>query len=330
MRPAQLAPDEDLPSLDTVLPPWPGRTVELDGRALHVRETPAARAGLDPALYVHGLGGSATNWTDVAGLLAGHVDGQAIDLPGFGWSDPAPPGGYRQRPLADRVVRWIEHSDRGPVHLLGNSLGGAVVLRVAAQRPDLVRTLTLVSPAMPVVQARSVHARMLPMMLVPNITEIAERRVAAIPPERMARMVVEMCYADPSRVPPQRLEEAAREQVRRRGLAWTTEAYVRTLRGLVYSYLAPGERSLWRLAGQVTAPTLVVWGRQDRLVDVRLAPRTARAVPDSRLLVLDRVGHVAQMEQPRTVARAVAALLEERRAPVADSRSGRRWDADLP
>lgn len=312
MHPARLVPDEELPPTAPVPPPpWPGRTVQLDGTALHVRETPPTRDGLDPALYVHGLGGSATNWTDVAALLAGRVDGRAIDLPGFGRSDPAPRGGYRQAALADRVARWIEHDGRGPVHLLGNSLGGAVALRVAAVRPDLVRTLTLISPAMPVVQARSVHARLLPMMLVPNITELAERRVAAIPPERMARMVVEMCWADPSRVHPERLVEAAREQVRRRGLAWTTDAYVRSLRGLVTSYLAPGERSLWRLARQVAAPTLVVWGRQDRLVDVRLAPRTARAVPDSRLMVLDRVGHVAQMEQPRPVARAVAALLED-------------------
>ena len=57
---------------------------------------------------------------------------------------------------------------------------------------------------------------------------------------------------------------------------------------------------MWRIATRpITSPTLVITGRQDRLVDVRVAPAVARLIPDSRLLVLDRVGHVAQMERPR-------------------------------
>jgi pimeloyl-ACP methyl ester carboxylesterase len=92
------------------------------------------------------------------------------------------------------------------------------------------------------------------------------------------------------------------------------DAYLRTMRGLISSFVRaylPGPGSLWRLARDVTTPTLVIGGRQDRVVDVRVAPQVARAVPDSRLLILDGVGHVAQMEVPRTVARAVVALLEE-------------------
>jgi pimeloyl-ACP methyl ester carboxylesterase len=73
----------------------------------------------------------------------------------------------------------------------------------------------------------------------------------------------------------------------------------------------PGSNSLWRLARRVTVPTLVVGGRRDRLVDVRVAPQVARVIPDSRLLMLDSVGHVAQMEEPAAVARAVLDLLDE-------------------
>jgi pimeloyl-ACP methyl ester carboxylesterase len=86
------------------------------------------------------------------------------------------------------------------------------------------------------------------------------------------------------------------------------------MRGLIASFLRaylPGAGSLWRMASAVRAPTLVIGGRQDRLVDIRVAPRTAMAIPDSRLLILDGVGHVAQMEVPRLVARAVVALLDE-------------------
>jgi len=60
----------------------------------------------------------------------------------------------------------------------------------------------------------------------------------------------------------------------------------------------------------VTVPTLVVWGTRDRLVDVRLAKRTAAAFPRADLLVLPGCGHVAQMEDPQTTARGVLALWE--------------------
>src|SRR5690606_33058222 len=91
-----------------------------------------------------------------------------------------------------------------------------------------------------------------------------------------------------------------------------------------------GAASLWRLAERVRVPTLVVGGRQDRLVDVRVAPQTARVIPDSRLLMLDGVGHVAQMEVPRLVARAVVALLDEvaGRPPVEPPRP--RWRPPRP
>ena len=86
------------------------------------------------------------------------------------------------------------------------------------------------------------------------------------------------------------------------------------------------------------APTLLVWGDRDRLVDVAIAPRAARTYPDVRLLVLPGVGHVAQMERPETVARAFLGMLEElgARTPWAPSAGVRarrhvtarsRWEA---
>lgn len=314
MTDASLAPDDALPPAGGPLPPpWPGRLVELDGFATHVRDTPGTSPRAEPALYVHGLGGSAQNWTDLAGLLSDRLAGQAIDLPGFGRSDQPGRGGYRQSALAARVARIIEHAGRGPVHLLGNSLGGAVVARVAATRPDLVRTLTLISPAMPFIQPRSAHARMLPVLMVPRMRRAVAERVRSVPPEQLARGILALCFADLSRVPPQRMAEAVEEATARQQVPWAAEAYVNTLRGLAGSFLVPGGRSLWRLATRITAPTLVVWGRQDRLVDPLLAPRTARTIPDSRLLLLDGVGHTAQLEVPRILARAVLAFLDEAR-----------------
>lgn len=313
MKRARLVGDEKLAPPGPVVPAWPGRSVRLDGTLTYVRDTPARAPDAEPALYVHGLGGSSQNWTDLAGLLADRLDGQAIDLPGFGHSDPA--RRYTLGAFANRVIRWIEHSDRGPVHLFGNSLGGAITVLVAAYRPDLVRTLTLVSPAMPFLDPRrSLQSRIIPLLALPRADRIATRRLAQIAPEELARQVLAACFADPSRMPPERLALAIEEAQVRFTAPHYVGAYLGTMRGLISSFLRaylPGSGSLWRIASRITAPTLVIGGRQDRLVDIRVAPQVARLIPDSRLLILDGVGHVAQMEVPRMVARGALALLDE-------------------
>ena len=318
MRRARLVPDDVLPPAGDLAPPWPARSIMIDGRLAHVRDTACRTPGAEPAVYVHGLGGSSQNWTDLAGLLADRLDGQAVDLPGFGRSEPT--GRYSIVALADWVARWIEHAERGPVHLFGNSLGGAVAVQVAGARPDLVRTLTLISPAMPFLDPRrSFHGRMLPLLMIPRADRFAARRLAAIDPADLARMVIASCFADPTRYPAQRFAEALEEAQLRYTVPWYTTAYVRTLRGLVGSFLRaylPGAGSLWRVAERITAPTLVIGGRQDQLIDIRVAAQVAAVVPDSRLLMLDGVGHVAQMEVPRLVARAVWAMLDEVAAGV--------------
>src|SRR5215471_6288554 len=91
MKRAALVPAGVLPPLsavDGVIPQWPGEAVRLDGSVTFVRRTPPRTDKAEPALYVHGLGGSSLNWTDMAYLLADRLDAEAIDLPGFGFSDP--------------------------------------------------------------------------------------------------------------------------------------------------------------------------------------------------------------------------------------------------
>ncbi len=68
------------------------RTAVLPGLELAVRVRPPLRTGLPPALFVHGLGGSSQNWSELMAQLADTVDGEALDLPGFGWSPPPPTG----------------------------------------------------------------------------------------------------------------------------------------------------------------------------------------------------------------------------------------------
>jgi pimeloyl-ACP methyl ester carboxylesterase len=282
--------------------------VSLPGQRLFVRSAPNPRG--EPAVLVHGLGGASTNWTDLMALLQSRLSLRAPDLPGFGHSPPPDSGDYRIGALARAVARLIERDGRGPVHLFGNSLGGAVSVRLAAQRPDLVKSLVLVSPALPDLRPRTGTIGV-PLMALPGVGEQVWRRVSAMPPQRQVQAMLELNFADPSRVPAQRREEAVAEYRRRFALPYSGDALARASRGLLSAFLEPGPEGLWRQARRIHVPTLLLYGARDRLVDPRRARRAARTFRRSRLVLLPGVGHVAQMEVPDLTARFVGDFLDD-------------------
>lgn len=307
-RPARAGDRDGLAELDDAVEPWPGQVVDVGGRAVHVRTTPGP-AGATPTVYVHGLGGSATNWTDLAGLLSPLSPGHALDLPGFGRSAPPADGDY-SLPAAARVVTDYLRAT-GPANLVGNSMGGAISLLVAARHPELVRTLTLCAPAVPDLRPdpRRLSDSRLLLAFVPVVGKQARASLRDTSPQARAEQMVRLCYGDPTGVPEHRLAQAAQEYAERADMAWGTTALGRSFAALVQSWVTlPGRRSLWSLARTITAPTTVVWGTSDKLVNVDKAARVTSHVPRSRLLVLSGVGHVAQMERPLAVARALRSM----------------------
>lgn len=297
------------------------RSVELPGVTLSLRSRPPAREGLPPALYVHGLGGSSLNWSALMPLLHDVVDSEAVDLPGFGNSPPPDDGDYSLTAHARAVIRYLESAGRGPVHLFGNSLGGAVATRVAAVRPDLVRTLTLVSPALPELRVQRT-AVPTGLLALPGIALLFTRITREWTAEQRVRGVLKLCYGDPARVSPEGFRNAVHEMERRLRLPYFWDAMARSARGLVNAYTLGGQQGLWRQAERVLAPTLLVYGGRDQLVGFRMAQRAARAFRDSRLVTLPDAGHVAMMEYPEAVALAFRELLMQATDPADEGDTG--------
>ncbi|MGW3335792.1 alpha/beta fold hydrolase [Streptomyces rubiginosohelvolus] len=286
------------------------RSVSLPGIGLNIRCRPGDRTGLPPALYVHGLGGSSQNWSALMPLLSDVVDGEAVDLPGFGDSPPPDDGDYSVTGHARAVIRLLDAEERGPVHLFGNSLGGAVATRVAAVRPDLVRTLTLISPALPEwrVQRSAVPTGLL---AVPGVASLFARLTKGWKAEQRTRGVMALCYGDPARVSEEAFRHAVAEMERRLELPYFWDAMTRSARGIVDAYTLGGQHGLWRQAERVLAPTQLVYGGRDQLVSYRMARRASAAFRDARLLTLPDAGHVAMMEYPEAVAQAFRELLDD-------------------
>ena len=292
------------------VPHWPGRLVSVGDHQVFVRSAPDPETENDagPALCVHGLEGSSRNWTDLMDLLRTRLACDALDLPGFGDSPPRPDGRYSITALAQTVIALIEKRPTS-VHLLGNSLGGAVCVKVAAARPDLVRTLTLISPALPDLRPRLDLVRF-PVVGLPRVgPRLIRQYQAALPPEGRVAAVIATCYSNPGLYPQARFAAEVAELNRRDSLEYAAAALMGSARALTAEFLRKGRQSPWRDAARVTAPSLVIYGQHDRLVDPRAAGRAAHVFKDARIVVLPRTGHVAHMEHPGAVAAEIAILL---------------------
>jgi pimeloyl-ACP methyl ester carboxylesterase len=293
-----------LPPDPEPIPHWPGELVSLGDHQVFVRTGPEGR---EPALAVHGLEGSSRNWTDLIALLP-QLACQAVDLPGFGDSPPRPDGRYSIAALAQTLTALLDRSRRGPVHLIGNSLGGAVCVKVAAARPDLIRTLTLISPALPDARLRLDLVRF-PLMSVPRLGTRILRQYQNLPAENRVADVITNCYSNPALFPAARFAAEVAELSRRDTLDYATAALLGSIRTLTAEFFRAGRSSAWHDAARITAPALVIYGSHDRLVDPRNAGRAAHAFRDARIVVLPRTGHVAHMEHPDQVAAEMAAAL---------------------
>jgi pimeloyl-ACP methyl ester carboxylesterase len=288
---------------------------------------PVRNDSKDLVLCVHGMSGAATNWTDFMAELAQDFDCKAVDLPGSGFSPPPRTrSGYSIKALAGTVASLIETLGAGAVHLVGNSMGGAVCIRVAAARPDLVRTLTLISPVLPDLKVRR-ELLQFPLAALPVLGERMMRRFQLLPPENRVVGVVATCFYDPGAMHPERFMLEVAELRRRDKLRYAPATLSLAARTIVAETLRPRKHSLWRAAGEIEVPVLITFGSHDKLVSPRLAGPAARAFRNATVEVLPRTGHVAQMEHPALVAALFREMVEKARGG-ATGNAGRRDPVD--
>jgi pimeloyl-ACP methyl ester carboxylesterase len=258
-------------------------------------------------LFVHGLGGESLDWIDVALPLRDVVECIGLDLPGFAHS-PLPLDGDLSLDGMAAAVAEVARSMNAPVHLVGNSLGGAIVVRVAAEHPELIASLTLVAPALPDLHPRLGSVQLL-VGLTPLLGPAIVRTIINADPEWMAKRIYALCYGDPKAVTPQRHARELATLRQRASLDYSPRVYREALRATVMSYVDRSPRRMWQQARAVVVPTLVIAGGRDRLVKERVIARARRTFPDAEVVSVAAAGHLAHLEDPATVAAAMRAFL---------------------
>jgi pimeloyl-ACP methyl ester carboxylesterase len=246
------------------------------------------RAGQGPPLVLlHGLASSIYTWKDVLPALAAGHDVVAVDLPGFGGSDV--PERFDGPRAVGTVVTLMDRLRIPRASLVGNSLGGAVAVAMAARAPERVDRLVLVDAA-----GYNFKPADRPWIL--NLVAAVPGSVAErVPLRPVVTLGLRQVFHDRRLVTPQRIDEYV-TPLRRPGAA-------RMVRQILVNGDAMGFPEIVR---EVRAPTLVLWGRFDRWIPARDAERFGSDIPGARVVLLD-AGHMPQEERPAET----AALIEE-------------------
>ncbi|MDP9022469.1 MAG: alpha/beta hydrolase [Actinomycetota bacterium] len=305
-------PGEDWGRRDPAWSGIHGEVLQVRGRPAHVLRRAAHGAG-PPLLLVHGLGGSARNWLDVATPLSRHGEVVAVDLPGFG-STPVPEGGSaRVRANARFLAAVLDHLGWRDATVIGNSMGGLLITLLAADRPDQVGRLVLINPALPAPRRDMLRlppaavSRILPAA-VPGIgralIELGYRRRTA---EQLVDDSLASVLADVERIRPALRDVLIENLEVARTTTWRRRALSEAARSLV-AMLVDAREPLVAVHA-VAAPTLVVAGDLDRLVSAHVIRGLMVRRPDWDHHVLADVGHSPHVEVPRRFCRVVEGWL---------------------
>jgi pyruvate dehydrogenase E2 component (dihydrolipoamide acetyltransferase) len=228
-----------------------------------------------PIVLLHGFGGSHAAWDGVVAALAGARHTIAFDLPGHADSLAARHGSSAV--AAKAILAELERRELRRCHLVGHSMGGAVAALVALKAPQLVGSLTLLSPGG---FGREINSRLL-------------RRYAAANEEAAIALLLEQFFGWSNPVP----SGLAAAQAAERRAAGATRA----LRQIVETFFDGDVQKILPLAdiAALNLPIKVVWGTQDRVLPTRQAHRLPGRIA---VHIFERVGHMLPHEIPVEVA----------------------------
>lgn len=231
------------------------------------------RGSGDPLLLIGGFGAGADFWGPTAELLSETFTVVHYDNRGVG--ETVSSGGFTERDMAGDAVALMDSLGIRSAHVLGWSMGSHIAQYLAAEHGDRVRTLTLVSSYLRI-PARS-------MYVLSELTSMAARGEA--PMEAVAAAVNAFCVPE---------SEFAR--MRDAGESFPEPDGYQDPQGLMLQLEAMASADTSDVAPSIRAPTLVVHGDRDIMVEPAEGRRVAGAVPGARLLMLEGVGHVVPPE----------------------------------
>lgn len=262
--------------------------IEVDGINIHVRFLGEG----DPIFLLHGSFSSLHTWDTWQQELSPYFLTISLDFPGHGLTGPDEDTRYSTAEYADLVLRLAEKLNLEKFHLAGNSMGGAVALQIASNRPDKVLTLNLIDAAgapQPEVrtldgsdsQTRGGGAWIFKLAENPIFSKV----LLKCTPRFLFAMNMKQVYGDPEKVNEEAIERYY-ELMLRDGNRQATLDRLRTPKSLKVDF------------DRLTMPTLILWGAKDSWIPISQAYLLEKAIPKANLVIFENAGHVPMEEIP--------------------------------
>ncbi|MBS1788884.1 MAG: alpha/beta fold hydrolase [Acidobacteria bacterium] len=261
------------------------KQVELYGQKIFYVE-----AGSGPTvILLHGLGGDSTNWAMTVPALASKYHVFVPDQIGFGQSDK-PMINYRVATLVEFLDAFYKKLGIEKASLVGNSLGGWTAAAFTIAHPDKVDKLVLVDAA------GYSNKRW-------NGPELNRDLALTLNPSTVAglKQSMSMIFYNKAMITDQFAETAFAAKLKR-GDGYTINAFIDSV--------LRGEDYLDGKTSAIKAPTLVVWGREDALTPLGIGEAFAQDIPGAQKIVIEKCGHVPQLEKAAEFNAAVLKFLE--------------------
>jgi len=255
----------------------PGKLLTLDGHQTHYLEEGEGQ----PAILLHGFGSDSYSWHNNIKPLATKLKVYALDLWGCG---------YSTRELLDFGYPLYVHQLRSfmdalrieKASLVGQSMGGGTAIKFATEHPQRVKSLVLVCAA-------GMPHKYLPLQQIMALPGLGEP-VLSLPTNFVRKTIIEKVYLYRKKVSHQYFD----------GLTWSqkikgsNETFLKVIRRKFFHSLKDEIDKL----GEIGIPTLIVWGRHDKCLPVRLGQEMHRTLKGSELKILENSGHEPHDEEP--------------------------------
>lgn len=249
-----------------------------------------------PILMIHGFGGSNWDFKTLDSLLNDKYRVIRIDLPGFGLSD-FPESGYKEdfiKTYAEYFTFLIDTLHLDSMYVMGNSLGGMMACNLELQYPANVKKMILfnsagydMKEALKTANAEIFRKKYVQLLLKKGL------------PKFMTKKGISRVFYDKSIL--------TESRIKRVNEMWNREGNLHHIIAMATSDDYPNEE----LIKNITCSTLIIWGKQDKILNYKFADYFHRDIKNSQKIIYDSCGHVPMMEKPAEVKRDVLKFLNE-------------------
>jgi len=258
-----------------------------------------------PVIALHGFGETAFSWRHLIGAIPNNVALYVFDLRGCGKSDKPHDDHYGLRDQADLISAFAKEQDFQDLSLIGHSMGGGVALLTAMNLPaDRLHSIVLIdSIAFP--------QRLPWFMRLLRTPVLGQLVIGATPPTAMVRIVMSWAFHDSRKIEDEAVSAYAQN------FSTPNGRYAQLQ--IANSIIPPDLDAIITRYPLIEAPSLIIWGAEDRIVPRANGINLKEALPHSRLLIVPDCGHIPQEEQPHVTIPAITAFLSD---PAPTGRGG--------